>query len=170
MEEQNREIIRRLGLLEQVTADAGSVAKDHTLGMRELATRILALEQERERMQSQIDALDAGGRDGHRPERKKRVCEIKARLDAIDFYQGPADFQVFRRQLRIQLDTRYSFAGRWFAAMEQHDSSLAPTRTSMAAVFTKSEADKFEYEELLAYFGLPSPYVCEAVARRSSTS
>ena len=64
MEEQkhfNQEVLRRLALIEQTAADSGTIAKDHALGMRELAGRILALEQDRERMQAQIDTMETAG-------------------------------------------------------------------------------------------------------------
>ena len=115
---QVQELHRRTSLIEQTISGVTNQIAEMFAAVRELGTRMVKTESanadlERRILKLETDAPTAKT-DGSR---KKPVCETKERMEAIEVYKGPEDFPKFLRQVRINMNGRYPFSGRWFSAM-----------------------------------------------------
>ena len=135
---QVQELHRRTSLIEQTISGVTNQIAEMFAAVRELGTRMVKTESanadlERRILKLETDAPTAKT-DGSR---KKPVCETKERMEAIEVYKGPEDFPKLLRQVRINMNGRYPFSGRWFSAMslavDTETEAMATVRLTTAA-------------------------------------
>ena len=74
--------------------------------------------------------------------RTKMTHERKEALDAITVYRQSSDFNVFSTELRIALEIRHPFSGRFFNQMR---SEVYPTVDSMRHLAERLDIDEQEF-------------------------